>query len=143
MWATVNVDADDLDHNVDVRFFDVLSAHLSERFEVDSDRVYLVGMSNGASFAQLVAFARPNVAAVVAHSGTKPREISMTPSPFPVLLIVGADDSAADAMHSAAGEYRDNRHAIEFISVPGLGHEWSTSHNAEIWDFLSKHNRRG
>jgi poly(3-hydroxybutyrate) depolymerase len=59
------------------------------------------------------------------------------------LLIVGADDSAADAMRSSADEYRDNGHAVEFISVPGLGHAWSTRHNAEMWDFLSKHKRRG
>lgn len=143
MWATVNIDANDLDQNVDIRLFDALLDHLSERFEIDPDRVYLVGMSNGASFAQLVAFARPNVAAVVAHSGAKLRELSMARNPFPVLLIVGSDDFAAAAMRSSADEYRDNGHVVEFISITDLGHEWSARHNAEMWEFLSKHKRRG
>jgi poly(3-hydroxybutyrate) depolymerase len=142
-WATVGIDADDLGRNVDLRFFDALLGHLFQRFEIDPDRVYLVGMSNGASFAQLVAFARPSVAAVVAHSGTKPRELSTAQDPFPVLLIVGADDSAADAMRSSVDEYLDNGHAAELISIPGLDHEWSARHNSEMWEFLCKHARHG
>ena len=65
MWATMNIDPKNLDRNPDVRFFDQLLGHLGERFRLNPNGVYLVGMSNGASFAQLVAFVRENVAAVV------------------------------------------------------------------------------
>jgi poly(3-hydroxybutyrate) depolymerase len=139
MWKTVNVDPDQLDQNPDVRFFDQLLIELGKRFPLDADRIYVVGMSNGASFAQLVAYARPNVAAVVAHSGTPPRELREPVRAFPLLLLVGEHDPAIDALRSTAAKYRDDGHAVEFVSVPGLGHQWSTKHNAAIWEFLSKH----
>jgi len=142
MWTTVNVDAQNLDDNPDIRFYDRLLEHLAGRFLIDPNRVYLVGMSNGACFAQLVAFARPDVAAVVAHSGPKPRDLQAAASRFPILLLVGTNDSAADAMRSDAAEYRHNEHSVEFVAIPGLGHEWSASHNDAIWKFLSRFEQR-
>lgn len=96
-------------------------------------------MSNDATFAQLVAFARPDVAAVVAHSGPLPRDFQPATGRFPILLLVGTNDSAADAMRSDAAEYRNSKHSIGFVAIPGLGHEWSIRHYAEIWRFLSSH----
>ena len=139
MWATVNVDAQQLDDNPDIRFFDRLLEHLAGRFRIDPSRVYLVGMSNGATFAQLLAFARPDVAAVVAHSGPMPRDLQPATRRFPILLLVGTNDSAADAMRSDAAEYRTNNHPVDFVAIPGLGHEWSIRHNDAIWRFLSGH----
>jgi poly(3-hydroxybutyrate) depolymerase len=70
MWATMEVDERPLDANPDIQFFDALVEHLSERFDIDLGRVYVVGMSNGASFVQLLTAARPNkIAAAAAHSG--------------------------------------------------------------------------
>jgi poly(3-hydroxybutyrate) depolymerase len=139
MWATVNLDATNFDANPDIRFFDRLLEHLESRVRIDGKRIYLVGMSNGASFAQLVAHARPHVAAVVAHSGVKPRELGPAPRPFPILLVVGTRDAAADTIKSDAAEYRSLGHHAEFISIPEWGHEWSTQYNSAIWQFLSKH----
>jgi hypothetical protein len=53
--------------------------------------------------------------------------------------LVGAKDTAAEAMKSDAAEYRVLRHHAEFISIPEWGHEWSTQYNSAIWQFLSKH----
>ena len=139
MWTTVNVDAQNLDYNPDIRFFDRLLEHLAGRYQIDPNRVYLVGMSNGATFAQLVAFARPDVAAVVAHSGPMPRDLQSATGRFPILLLVGTNDFAADAMRSDSAEYRNGKHSVGFVAISGLGHEWSLRHNAEIWRFLSSH----
>lgn len=140
MWSTINVNADNIQDNVDVRSFDQLLTHLAKRYEVDRDRVYVIGMSNGAEFVQLLATARSNdIAAIVAHSGPKPRDIGSPTIPRPTMLIVGANDFAARLMKSDADQYRSAGHVVEFISVPGLGHEWSTQHNSEIWDFLSRY----
>jgi len=141
MWGTVNVDLESLDEHADVRFFDELLVELGTRFELDHNRIYVIGMSNGASFAQLLASARRNVVAVVAHSGAPPREVFRPSHSFPVLLLVGEDDPAFDAMLNGAADYRERGHPAEFTSVPGLGHEWSTSHNSTIWDFLSAQKR--
>lgn len=139
MWTATNIDPKNLDRNPDVRFFDQLLSHLGERFRLDPDRVYLAGMSHGATFAQLVAFVRPNAAAVVAHSGAKPRELTAAIRPFPILLLAGADDSAVDGIRSDAEKYRNDGHAVELIVIPGWGHRWSTDHNRRMWDFLSSH----
>jgi polyhydroxybutyrate depolymerase len=141
MWTTINIDRENLDRNPDVRFFDRLLGHLGERFSLDPNRIYLVGMSNGASFAQLVAFVRADVAAIVAHSGMRPVELTGAIRPFPILLLVGADDSAVNGIRSDAAQYRDDGHAVELIVVSGLGHQWSTDHNGAIWGFLSRHPR--
>ena len=139
MWATVNATADNLDANADVRFFDQLLIHLSKHHEIDRDRVYAVGMSNGAEFVQLLAIARSKeIAAIAAHSGSKP-DIGSSGKPLPIMLVVGANDLASHAMQSDADQYRSDGHVVEFISVPGLGHEWAASHNAAMWSFLSQH----
>jgi len=140
MWATVDANADNLDANADVWFFDQLLIHLSNHHEIDRDRVYAVGMSDGASFVQLLAIARSNdIAAIAAYSGSKPRDIGSSENPLPIMLVVGANDSASHAMQSDADQYRSDGHVVEFVSVPGLGHEWPTRHNTEMWNFLSQH----
>jgi polyhydroxybutyrate depolymerase len=140
MWATDDAKADKLDANADVRFFDQLLIHLANHHEIDRDRVYAVGMSNGASFVQLLAIARSNeIAAIAACSGSKPRDIGSFKKPLPIMLVVGANDVASRAMQSDAGHYRSEGHVVEFVSVPGLGHEWPASHNTEMWNFLSQH----
>ena len=140
MWATIDVSPDTLNTNPDVRFFDRLLDHLAGRYNIDRDRVYVVGMSNGGTFAQLLANARSNkIAAVVSHSGAKPAGLPPADRSFPIMLLVGTDDSASSAIQSDADQYRTSGHVVNFVSVPKLAHEWSTHYNSEIWDFLSQH----
>lgn len=138
MWATVNVEEANVDENADIRFFDKLLEHVREAYPIDRARIYLVGMSNGATFAQMVAAVRPQAAAVVAHSGPPPGKLESLRQAFPVLFIVGDQDPAADVIRSAAKERRDGGKPSECIVVPGLGHAWSTSHNQQMWEYLEK-----
>ncbi len=138
MWATMNIDADSLDANDDVQFFDSMMARVSSRHEIDTNRVYLAGMSNGASFAQLVAHARSaDIAGVVACSGSRPRPLHQSRHHFPILMIAGSDDAVVDLMQTDLDYYRDSGHQADLVIVRGMGHEWSTRHNSNIWDFLS------
>lgn len=140
MWATENATAHNLDANADVRFFDQLLVHLAKHHDIDRDRVYAIGMSNGGSFVQLLATARSKtLAAIAAYSGSKPRHIGSPERPLPIRLVVGANDLAASVMQSEADEYRSQGHVVEFVSVPGLGHEWPSRQNTETWNFLSQH----
>jgi polyhydroxybutyrate depolymerase len=140
MWATINVDPDNLDANLDVRFFDELIDYLSNRRAIDLDRVYLVGNSDGATFAQLLATARPHqIAGLAAHSGPRLRELHPSENQRPIMLLVGANDSAASAIKSDADQYRKEGQVVEMVVVPGLGHEWSKRHNEQMWRFLSRH----
>ncbi len=116
MWATMDIDPRNLDRNPDVRFFDQLLGHLGNRFRLDPNRIYLVGMSNGASFAQLLAFARPGVAAVVAHSGTRPFELMRAIRPFPILLLAGEGREKVPATKS--------REVAGVGGQPGVSRKW-------------------
>jgi len=140
MWATVDAKANNLDANADVRFFDQLLMHFSKHHEIDRDRVYAVGMSNGGSFVQLLATARSHeIAAIAAYSGSKPPDIGSSKHPLPIMLVVGANDLASHDMQSDADHYQVQGHVVEFVSVPGLGHEWPASRNTAMWNFLSQH----
>ncbi|WP_345686378.1 alpha/beta hydrolase family esterase [Novipirellula caenicola] len=140
MWTAIDVDPDTLDDNRDVRFFDTILENVAAQHAIDRKRIYLTGMSNGASFAQLLANARSaDVAAVVACSGPRPRALNDAKHTFPILLIVGSDDFASGSMQSNLDYYRTAGHDAELIIVRGLGHEWSTQHNAEAWAFMADH----
>ena len=142
MWTTMNVDFTDLDSNPDVRFFDQLLDHVTSKYQIDRDRVYVIGMSNGATFAQMLATARSDeIAAVVAHSGSRLVGMADCDPTLPIMLIVGEDDSASSSMSTDAEVYRHNGNTVVYVRVPRLAHEWSTRHNNDIWSFLSRYVR--
>ena len=140
-WANHVSESSPVEANPDLTFFDALLSHLEQKFKIDSERIYVAGMSNGASFVQLLAAHRENIAAVVAHSGPSPIEIDEMSRRFPILLIAGANDSVADEMQINAVQYRQAEFDCELVTVPGLGHEWSRSHNPQLWAFLSRHTK--
>ena len=81
----------------DFGFFETLLGELSNNYQIDRDRVYAAGFSNGAAFAfGLACYQSQNIAAVVSVSG------SMSPTqqqecdpqhPTPVMTIHGTQDS--------------------------------------------------
>ena len=142
MWRTEGPAASTAE-NPDVQFFDALLRHMKQRQQIDDERVYLTGMSNGASFAQLLAMERSEViAAVVAHSGPLPKEWRSKKSrrPFPILLVIGANDAVGD-MEDCAKIYQDHGQTAKLRVVPGIGHAWANNRNEEFWEFLDKHPR--
>ena len=142
MWSTINIDPTGLDANLDVRFFDELYARVASKHDIATDRVYLAGMSNGASFVHVLATARPKlIAAFIAHSGLRPKELGLCDDSIPMMLLAGAADSVAPMMESDAKIYHNAGCVVEFIRVPRLAHEWSTRHNMDMWRFLSAHGR--
>lgn len=123
--------------NQDIDYFDKLLDYISDKHSVDRNRVYVVGFSNGASFARLLSYARPEkIAAVVAHSGPHNPNLSPPSNAPPLMMLVGEEDFFAGAVKSDAEAIRQAGQVVEFISIPSLDHRWSVSHNAEIWQFL-------
>ncbi|EAQ80098.1 alpha/beta hydrolase family esterase [Blastopirellula marina] len=134
MWNVVGISPENLAQNRDLRFIDELLARL--RNQLDIDGVYLIGMSNGATFAQALLFTRTDIDAVVAHSGSKPKGLEPSDNASPILLIVGANDPVIDAIRRDAATYRAAGYSVQLIEAPHLGHQWSTPHNAQIEQFL-------
>ena len=129
-----------VDENCDIRFFDALLDHLVDELDVDRKRVYITGMSMGASFVHELASARSSkIAAAVAHSGSASSQLKCD-RPLPIMIVVGANETTTlDASRQYAHKYRNRGHVVELLVVQGIGHEWSQKHNLKMWRFLSRH----
>ena len=139
-WDVEVNDGDDLNQHDDVQFFDAALAEVKSEMAVDRNRVYAVGMSNGAAFVQLLAHARSDViAAVAAHSGQCPRNLPKPEQAFPIFLLSGSEDGAASVMKDDVEAYKAAGHDAKLMIINGLGHKWSIPHNENIWKFLSRH----
>ncbi len=131
----------------DFALFDQLLAHLSEKYNLDRNRVYLCGMSNGAYFSHLLASQRSDVvAAIGCHSGglglLSRREPSVKHK-YGVFIVHGEDDSIV-----RVGEGRKTRDAYkkwgfphEYLEVSKHNHFWASKAdvNTKMWKFMMDH----
>lgn len=133
----------------DLTFFDALLERLSAEYRVDPDRIYALGMSNGGYFVHLLGKERSTLlAAIASHSGPLGLQTLggvKAARKFPVLIVHGTQDwifPVAFARENVQ-KYRNEGHQVQYIEVPGLGHEWATeaSINERIWSFFSSHSR--
>ncbi|MEK6259858.1 MAG: PHB depolymerase family esterase [Planctomycetota bacterium] len=131
----------------DFAFFDELLAHLAEKYNVDRNRVYLCGMSNGAYFSHLLASQRSDVVAAIAcHSGglgiLSRREPSVKHK-YGVLIVHGEDDSIVkvDEGRKARDAYQKWGFPCEYLEVPQHNHFWALKAdvNTKMWKFLMAH----
>ena len=113
------------------------------RSKVDKRHMYLVGMSDGASFAQqLVMSHGASIAAIVSHSSPRRLSDSSSSSDVPILVIIGDQDSQVSTVRMDAEKHRLAGQPIEYLEVANLGHTWATTLNDHIWEFLAKHELR-
>ena len=131
----------------DFAFFDKLLALISEKYNIDRNRVYLTGMSNGAYFSHLLASQRSDVVAAIAcHSGglgILSRRQPQVKHKYGVLIIHGDEDSIVkvDEGRKARDAYQNWGFPVEYIEVPKQNHLWATQAdvNTKIWKFLMAH----
>lgn len=131
----------------DFAFFDQLLARLSEKYNLDQNRVYLCGMSNGAYFSHLLASQRSDVvAAIGCHSGglgVLGRREPSVKRKYGVFIAHGADDAIVkvDEGRKARDAYQKWGFPHEYLEVPKLNHFWATKAdvNTKMWKFLMEH----
>jgi polyhydroxybutyrate depolymerase len=131
----------------DLAFFDVLVAEISSKYEVDANRLYVVGMSNGGYFAHLVGKERSTkVAAVCSHSGPLGLQTLLginAERKFPVMIVHGDKDFLFDVKIARENrdKYEREKHEVKYVEVPGLNHFWAVDAkiNEQIWEFFEKH----
>jgi polyhydroxybutyrate depolymerase len=131
----------------DLAFFDALLADLKARYLIDSNRVYVLGMSNGGYFAHLVGKERSkSVAAVASHSGTLGLQTLLgvnAARKFPVLIIHGDRDDIlkVEWARENRDKYAREGHEVKYVEVAGLGHLWASGQNVNdtIWRFFASH----
>jgi len=128
-------------------FFDALCKHVEETYNVDANRIYLTGMSNGAIFVNLLASQRSEkIAAIAPHSGNLGalaiRGIKAKRK-YPVMIIHGEEDKIIPvaAARRARDAYQREGHEVELVIVPGMGHRWAhqVDINGKMWAFFQAH----
>lgn len=131
----------------DIAFFDALLERLAGRYNVDLNRVYVAGMSNGAYFAHLLAYHRADrIAAICAHSGgvgVLAREQIPPKRKYAVFLAHGDQDFIVPVSESrkARDLYHQWGHPVEYLEAPGWGHLWALKAgvNEKMWAFFQAH----
>lgn len=132
--------------NIDLDFFGKLFEHISSRHNIDLNRVYVVGMSNGAYFANLVgAQYGERIAALAAHSGglgVLAQTGVKAKRKYPVMLIHGDLDKIVpvDESRKARDIYKQEGHKVHYVEIKGLRHFWASRSkvNDQIWKFLEE-----
>ncbi len=104
------------DGNRDLKLVDVALASLSETYDVDDDRIYATGFSNGGMFVYLLWAERPDLFAAYAPVAGRLRSSVRPERPSPVFHVAGERDLVVD--------FPDQLAAIEVAKeVNGVGAE--------------------
>ena len=131
----------------DLDFFDLLYERLGEQYNIDRNRVYAVGISNGAFFVNLLAAERSDkVAAIVSHSGgiglVGERQPKVSRK-YAVMIVHGVADDviSIETAWDSRDLYKKWGFPVEYVELPKLGHEWALKEgiNAKIWKFFQEH----
>jgi polyhydroxybutyrate depolymerase len=77
--------------NRDLKFFDAVFARLKQDYQVDTNRIYCTGHSNGGGFTYLLWLARPSVFAAVAPSAATAKYATQL-IPKPAMIMGGEND---------------------------------------------------
>jgi poly(3-hydroxybutyrate) depolymerase len=130
---------------VDLAFFDALLAKLQTQYRLDSNAIFITGMSNGAYFAHLLGRERADkIAAVAAHSGELGEDqlgLIATGRKFPVMIIHGDADPIfpVELARHARAVYEAAGHPVTYLEIPNWIHQWDSRVDEKIWDFFNSH----
>ncbi len=128
-WNDCRADAQSNPHSDDVAFIAGIVAALRREYRVTSDRVYVLGSSNGGQMALRMAIERPEmVAAAAAIIASMPAQSEcVTPRRFvPILFMNGTDDPLMPFKGGVVGEDEFQRGSV-----------LSTQASVDLWAKLS------
>src|SRR5262245_57477769 len=126
----------------DIAFFDALYEHLTSKYNIDLNRVYLAGMSNGGYFTHLVASQKSDkVAAICSHSaglGALAFGEPKVKHKYAVFIAHGDEDSIVkvEEGRKTRDAYEKWGHPVKYIEIPKHNHFWGTNEgiNKKMWD---------
>lgn len=133
----------------DLAFFDALLKKIQGEYQIDPDRIYATGMSNGGYMAHFVGKERSKViAAVACHSGALGLQTLLgvnAERKFPVMIIHGDKDNILNVAIARENrdKYKREGHVVEYVEIPGQSHWWAADRgiNDQIWKFFADHPR--
>jgi len=127
----------------DLKMVDAVLAAMKKKYNVDDNRIYATGFSNGAHFTYLLWATRPDVFAAFAPVAGRIRPTAMPKEPKPILIIGGERDQqvAFQDQRAAIGiATRVNGSAAPVVTWihPG-GHEYPRPTSGKIVEFFHEH----
>ncbi|MFN3826639.1 MAG: alpha/beta hydrolase family esterase [Micavibrio sp.] len=126
-WNAGECCADARDENIDdVGFIEELIGHAHRQMSIDKNRIYAIGMSNGAMMSYRLACELPDIfAAIGAVAGTD-NTLSCNPSRTVSVLHIHARNDTHVLFNGGAGEdaFRDKSKVADFTSVSQTIDEW-------------------
>ncbi len=126
---------------VDVEYFDAVCDALMQDYSIDSQRIYVTGMSMGGDFVIRLGGLRSQRIAAVASQAMLTRHAVEASRTFPLLVIVGTEDDRVPPAFfpRVPNEFEEQGHLVEVIRPEGVGHRWHIPLNEKLWQFLSTH----
>lgn len=131
----------------DIAFFDALYEHITTSYNVDLNRVFLAGMSNGGYFTHLLASERSDkIAAICSHSAGLGAVAFAEPKvdhKYAVFIAHGSADTIVKVREGRATRdaYKKWGFPVKYVEVPNLNHFWAVKAdiNHQMWDFFLEH----
>lgn len=127
----------------DLKLVDAALAALKKKYDIDDNRIYATGFSNGAHFTYLLWATRPNVFAAFAPVAGRIRPSAMPKVPKPILIIGGERDQqvAFQDQRAAIGiATRVNGSAAPVMTwIHSGGHEYPRPTSGKIAEFFHEH----
>ena len=126
-WNAGNCCGDARDKKVDdVGFIRTIVTNVSGQFNIDRNRIYATGMSNGGMISYVAACELPDIfKAIAAVAGTDNTVTCSHKTPISILHIHAKNDTHV-LFNGGAGEgaFKDPSKVTEFTSVPQTGDKW-------------------
>ncbi|MBN2381249.1 hypothetical protein JXQ70_00060 [bacterium] len=131
----------DFDIQVDYTFLTDLQNFSRYFFPHDPHKLFCTGFSSGAFFTNLTSLIPPLIfTAIAPFSGGFPDNSPYLPASaeqhFPVMLIVGENDSIQTYVEEAYDLYDQAGFPVELHFIPGLDHNWYVPFNTTIINFF-------
>ncbi|BBO36243.1 hypothetical protein PLANPX_5855 [Lacipirellula parvula] len=127
----------------DAKFFNAMCDFVVREYDVDPQRIYLLGVSQGGAAANaLTAMCSDQIAATVVGCGWLPDPLGDSPlqtaNKCPMLFLVGDRDRQVPPAMVRKGYEAFERagHPVEFRMIEGFGHGWPRRENERVWEFL-------
>ena len=133
----------------DLEFFDAICDYFIDTYQIDANRVYLTGVSQGGGMCNLVVALRSErIAAAVCNCGWMPKPLDVnvlkTVNKCPILFIAGSQDKQVpfEVVLAASQCFEKEGHPVDFMKHPG-GHGWNheLGVNETLWKFLKDKRR--
>lgn len=134
-WNAGSCCGDARDKNIDdVGFVRAIVAHLHQQMNIDRNRIYATGMSNGAMMSYRLACEASDIfAAVAAVAGTDNFRDCSPQDPVSILHIHALNDTHV-LFNGGAGKdaFRDISKVTEFVSVPATIQKWADLNQCDV-----------